>query len=69
MKVEPRTPETVLLTTKKVSALGSRFRIAARRVVTPKGPVIVYAGNSLDTVEDAAQKLARILGIGWSPAL
>jgi signal transduction histidine kinase len=64
VKAVPPASGTVLVT-QRVSTLGSsRFRIAVRRVDTSKGPVTVYAGNSLDTVDDAAQKLATILGIG-----
>ncbi len=51
--------------TRTISGLdGDRFRVAVRRVETPTGPDIVYAGDRLEAVDDATQHLALVLGIG-----
>ena len=55
----------VLVMSRTISAFDQdRFRIAARRVDTPTGPAIIYAGDRLEAVEDATQHLALLLGIG-----
>ncbi|MGZ6963983.1 MAG: sensor histidine kinase [Acidimicrobiia bacterium] len=70
LRGEGRVVETVphkthtRLITRTIQPLGGRFRIVAQRVDTPKGRVTVYAGNSIETVEDATQQLAVLLGIG-----
>lgn len=60
----PPRPRHARLVTRTVPALGGRFRIVAVGAETPRGDVIVYAGNSLETVEDATRQLATLLGIG-----
>jgi signal transduction histidine kinase len=55
----------VLVMSRTISAFDNdRFRVAARRVDTPNGPAIVYAGDRLEAVDDATQQLALVLGIG-----
>lgn len=61
--VVPR-DEEALLASRVISPLGGRFRVAARRVDTPRGRVTVYAGDSLESIEDATQQMATLLGIG-----
>lgn len=55
---------SVVISTRTVAPLDGRFRIAARSVQTPSGRLTVYAGNRLDTVDDAIGQLATLLGIG-----
>jgi signal transduction histidine kinase len=41
-----------------------RFRVAIRRVATTNGPVLVYAGDRLETADAAIKQLALVLGFG-----
>jgi signal transduction histidine kinase len=53
-----------VVTTRTVSPLDGRFRVAARSVATPNGRVTVYAGDSIQDVSDATEQLAKVLGLG-----
>ncbi len=67
MEMVPREAETAIVTT-TIAALDGRFIVAVRRVDTPAGQVVVYAGDSREAAEDATTQLAMLLGIGL-PAL
>ena len=46
----------------RVPPLDGRFRVVIRPTDTANGRVTVYAGDSLETVGDATQKMALLLG-------
>ncbi|HEX8930908.1 MAG TPA: ATP-binding protein [Actinomycetota bacterium] len=43
---------------------GADYRVAAQRVVTARGPALVYAGASLEPVEETTNALRALLAIG-----
>ena len=51
-------------TTVRLPPLDGRFRVVIRPTVTANGRVTVYAGDSLETVGDATEKMALLLGFG-----
>ena len=61
--VLPPSNRTVV-TTVHLPPLDGRFRVVIRPADTAHGRVTVYAGDSLETVGDATQQLALLLGVG-----
>jgi signal transduction histidine kinase len=51
-------------TSVRLPPLDGRFRVVIRPTDTANGRVTVYAGDSLETVSDATQQMALLLGIG-----
>ena len=59
------TSAEALLVTRTIGPLDdSRFRVAVRRVNTPSGPVLVFAGDQLEAVDEATDHLILVLGMG-----
>jgi signal transduction histidine kinase len=54
----------IVVVNRRIPALGASFLVVARSVDTPTGRVTVYAGDSLETANDATQQMATLLGIG-----
>lgn len=64
LEVTPGDAKVVVVTATIAPFDGDRFRVAVRRVDTPSGPAIVYAGDRLEAVEEATRNLALVLGFG-----
>ena len=61
---EPSGDEVVLRTLAHPPISGSAYRVAAQRVDTPEGPVVVYVGASLEQVAESTTALRVLLAIG-----
>lgn len=60
--VVPRSIRTVTVT--RTDDPDGTFRVVARRVTTPTGTAVVYAGNNMEEVTAATKQLATLLAIG-----
>jgi signal transduction histidine kinase len=61
---EPSGAEPVIRTLRDPGISGAAYRVAAQRVVTAHGPALVYAGASLEPVEETTNVLRVLLAIG-----
>jgi signal transduction histidine kinase len=61
---EPPGAEPEIRTLPDPGISGADYRVAAQRVVTARGPVLVYAGASLEPVEETTNALRALLAIG-----
>lgn len=63
LRVVPRLGESVRVT-RNVAALDGSFRIEVRSADLANGRVTIYAGESINAVDDAMQGLAQLLAMG-----
>lgn len=61
---EPTGDEVVVRTVANPGISGSSYRVAAQRVDAPEGPVVVYAGASLEHVTESTSSLSVLLATG-----
>jgi signal transduction histidine kinase len=63
VETEPRGSKAIIVS-RDIPPLEARFRVAARSVDTTTGRTTVYAGDNLETVDDATEQLAKLLAVG-----